>query len=207
MLFRSINCPLAIRVTNVDFGSGIITYTIEPEDSLFYKVISSESGVDIENDLDLVDYIKRLKVAESVYTRLGEALDEVDTMEYSVVMPKNDDIRLGEPTLYKKGGKCGVRLKASAPSLHIMKVDISTDICPVMGSEEQCNEMIDYINKESEEKGLMNVTLFNKPLDKMVTDAIEERTREVTADTRAKMVKTMTRIVNEGKGGVLCVLI
>lgn len=193
---------------NADFGKGILSAELKPEEGLFYSVLSSECGVDITDDFTLISYMKALREAESVYSKISGALREVEATGYGVVAPSLEETVLEEPRIVKKGGKYGVKLVAKSSSLHIMKIDVMTEINPIMGSEEQSNEMMNYLRSEAEKpEGIFKTNLFGKSLDTLIEDGLNARIGSMSPDARSKMVKTVGRIVNEGRGGVLCVLI
>ena len=198
-----------IGVDNVSLGEGSVAIKINPKQELFYKVLSMQCGEEIKDDFYLVSFIKDLAYAKKQFAKLEEALIEVEQTGYGVVNPSVDDLCLDEPQIVKQGGRFGVKLKASAPSLHIMKVDVETEISPIVGSQQQSEEMAKYLTTELEEnpEKLWQTNMFGRSLFSMVNDGIKSKIITMPNEARNKMRRTLTRIVNEGKGGVICILL
>lgn len=194
---------------DVDFGKGTITAQISPKPHLFYQVLSEQSGQDIKDDYALVSYIKELAFAKDRYDKIKTALEDVDATGYGVVVPSMDDMNLQPPEIIRKGGHYGVKLHATAPSLHIMKVDVKTEVNPVMSSEVQDEQMLrTWLSEYGEDyKGLWHTNMFGKTLDQLAKDGLNNKITSMPDEARNKLRKTVTKIVNEGKGGVLCILL
>lgn len=192
-----------------DLGTGRVKLTAKPKDDEFYKTLSSECGVALEDDYKLLSYVRKMKIAGDEYTKLKEALDEVEEYGYGIVSPSSDEMVLEEPQIVKQGGRYGVKLKASAPSLHIMKVDVETEVSPVLGSEEQGEDMVKYLMSEFEvdPQNIWNTDMFGKSLSTVVKESLNKKLHAVPSDARVKLRKTLKKIVNEGKGGVICILL
>lgn len=199
--------PLAYEMLVASEGK--VSFVLTPKKELFYRVLSEESGVEIADDFALVSGLKDLAYAKVKYDRLKSALDEVDRTGYGVVAPDIDEMRLEVPELVNKGGKVGLKLKASAPSLHIMKVDIDTEINPLVGSEAQTEDLIKYLMSEFENnpKALWEKDMFGKSLNSLVKENLTNKIMSMPDDIRNKFKKTLNRIVNEGKGGMICILL
>ncbi len=208
-LFSNSNNFEPIKLSNISMGEGIAYLEIEPKQDLFYKVLSNECGQQIGNDFELVSYIKTLAYAKTEYDKIKEALEQVEQDGYGVVSPKMEEMRLEEPEIVKQGSRYGVRLKASAPSLHIMKVDVNTEICPVVGSEQQSEDIVKYLLQEFENnpKGLWETNMFGKSLHSLVNEGLNKKIVQMPLEAQKKMRKTLGRIVNEGKGGIICILL
>ena len=190
-------------------GEGKVVLEISAKPDLFYTVLSEQCGCDIKNEYHLVSYIKQLTVAKHEYDKMKDALEQVKTSGYGVVYPTMDDMKLEEPKMVKQGGKFGVKLKATAPSLHIMQVDIETEISPIVGTEQQSEEVVkgmlnDY---ENNPQGLWETKMFGRTLSSLVNDGLQTKLVNMPQNAQTKMRKTLGRIVNEGKGGVICILL
>lgn len=198
-----------LRVTNVSLGSGVISCDVEASDDLFYKALSEECGLEIADDYALMSHIKSLADAKRKYDRLAGALAEVEATGYGVVTPTMDDMTLEEPQIVKQGSRFGVRLKAGAPSLHIMRVDIEAEISPVVGTEQQSEDLVKYLLSEFENdpKGIWESNMFGKSLHSLVNESLAGKLAAMSPEIQKKMRRALSRIVNEGKGGVLCVLL
>ena len=137
------------------------------------------------------------------------ALEQVDERGYGIVIPNIEEMELKEPEIVKSGGKCGVRLKAQAPSLHIMKVNVETEVSPIMSGQEQSEELAKYLMQEFEHnpQGIWQTNMFGKSLESLVNEGINKKLSTMPQNLQNKLIKTVGRIVNEGKGGILCILL
>lgn len=198
-----------LQTSKIDMGTGAVVFDVVPKDNLFYDVLSSQCGMEIKSDFELISNIKELAHAKHEFDKLKCALDDVKTTGYGVVAPSVDDLEFAEPELAKLGGKWGVRMRASAPSIHLMRVDLETEISPIVGSQEQSQELIEYINsqKENNPKDVWQINMFGRSLQSMMTGGIESKINAMPIEAQKKMRKTLTRIVNEGKGGIICILL
>ncbi|MBQ7579330.1 MAG: stage IV sporulation protein A [Clostridia bacterium] len=198
-----------VKLDNINLSTGTITYTIKINKSLFYKMLSNECNVEIQDDFYLMSYMKHLAHAKVEYDKLKSALDSVKETGYGVVMPSMDEMTLEEPQIIKKGANSGVKLRASAPSLHIMRVDVETEISPAVGSPEQSEGLGKYLLSEFENnpQGIWETNMFGKPLSYLVREGINTKLNNLPQEAQTKMRKTLTKIVNEGKGGIICILL
>ncbi|MBR2614032.1 MAG: stage IV sporulation protein A [Clostridia bacterium] len=194
---------------NVDLSSGETAYEIRAKQNLFFAVLSEECGEKIDNDKELMAYVKSLAEAKESYEKLKTALYEVDEKGYGVVMPSVKDMVLQEPELVKQGGKYSVRLKASAPSLHIMKVDVNAEVTPMIGTEKQSEDLKNYLltSFEEDQKGIWETNMFGKSLSDLMSESLQGKVDNVKDVVQGKLRKTLTKIVNEGKGGIICILL
>jgi len=209
ILYTESNYFEQIEIDNINLGDGIVYYTVKPKNDLFYKVLSRECGQEINNDFQLVSFIKQLAVAKCEYDKLKEALQQVEETGYGVVSPKMEEMKLEDPEVVKQGSRFGVRFKASAPSLHIMKVDVETEISPIVGTEQQGEDLVRYLLKEYESnpKGMWETNMFGKSLHTLVNEGLNNKIVQMPQEAQKKMRKTLARIVNEGKGGIICILL
>lgn len=193
----------------VQMGDGNIVLNVVPKPELFYKVLSEECGVEIKSDYELIANLKDMNQIKTEYAKLKPALDEVMQNGYGVVTPTLDEMKLEDPEIVKQGSKFGVKLKASAPSLHIMKVDISTEVSPIVGTEQQSEDLVKYLlsKYENNPQGIWDTEMFGKSLQQLVGEGLANKIYAMPKDAQAKMRKTLGRIVNEGKGGVICILL
>ena len=195
--------------TLVKLGEGKIGYEIKTQPKLFYKVLSEQSGVEIEDDFQLMSQIKDFSIAKKEYDKIKDALQSVEETGYGVVNPKLTDMMLDEPVVTKQGNRYGVKLHASAPSLHLMKVDIETDLTPLVGTEEQTTDFVKYLQNEFENnpQSLWDTNIFGRTLSDLIGDGMKNKLNGMPSDAQRKMRKTLTKIVNEGKGGIICILL
>ncbi len=198
-----------ITVSKIEAGNGTVTFSVIPKDGLFYQVLSKECGYEIVDDFQLVSYIKELAVAKVEYDKFKGALEEVKQTGYGIVEPRREDMELGEPEIIKQGNRYGVKIKASAPSLHIMRVDVETEVTPIVGNEDQSQDLAKNLVEqfETDPQSIWDTNILGKSLYSLVGDSINSKIVLMPVEAQRKMRKTLSRIVNEGKGGVLCILL
>ncbi len=198
-----------IEVSQLKLGNGVLEYQVKAKEGLYYKVLSEECGEKIDNDYELINYIKDFASSKRRFSKIKDALDEAEENGYGVVMPSIDEMDLKEPVLVKQGGRYGVKLKASAPSLHIVKVDVATEVSPIVGTEKQGEDLVNYIMKKFEDNpaGIWETNMFGKSISDLVNEGLNGKITSMPKDAQVKMRKTLTRIVNENKGGVICILL
>ncbi len=157
----------------------------------------------------MMSYMKDLVYAKKEYDKISEALESVRATGYGVVKPSLEEMTLNEPEIVKQGSKYGVKLRASAPSLHIMQVDINAEVSPIMGAEQQSEEMVRKMldGFEGNPKGIWNSDMFGKSMHVLVNEGLNNKLTNMPEEAQKKMRKTLSRIVNEGKGGVICILL
>jgi stage IV sporulation protein A len=199
--------PLVVK--NVVMGEGKLIFNVMPKPTLFYKVLSNECKVKIDSDYELISYLKELTYAKTEFDKIKDAFENAKTNGYGVVYPKMEDMTLSEPEITKQSGKSGVKLRASAPSFHIMKVDIETEINPIVGSEVQSEDLVKSMLKqfETNPKAIWDTNIFGKSLNSLVSEGINNKISAMPNDVQTKMRKTLSRVVNEGKGGIICILL
>lgn len=198
-----------ITVSTIEAGRGTVKFNVIPKDGLFYQVLSRECGYEIADDFALVSYIKELAIAKVEYDKIKGALEEVKATGYGIVEPKREDLELGEPEIIKQGSRYGVKIKASAPSLHIMRVDVETEVTPIVGNEEQSQDLAKNLVEQFEQdpQSIWETNILGKSLYSLVGDSINSKIVLMPVEAQRKMRRTLSRIVNEGKGGVLCILL
>lgn len=198
-----------VVVSSIKMGEGKICFEITPKQGLFYRVLSEQCGIDVSDDFKLISYIKQLAHAKFEYDKIKVALQDVKEKGYGIVMPNAEDMSLEDPEIVKQGSKFGVKLKASAPSLHIMSVDIETEVNPIVGSQAQSEELVKYLMSEFEQnpKAIWETNMFGKSLSSLVNEGINSKITLMPVEAQRKMRKTLGRIINEGKGGIICILL
>lgn len=199
----------SVTVSAVELGKGKVTYDLAAKPELFYKALSASCGMEITDDFALMSNMKELVHAKKEYDKISVALESVKKTGYGVVAPSLDEMTLEEPQIVKQGSHYGVKLKASAPSLHIMEVDIAAEVSPVMGAEEQSEDMVKNMlaSFETNPKGIWETDMFGKSMHVLVNEGLNNKLNSLPGDTQKKMRKTLSRIINEGKGGVICILL
>lgn len=196
-------------IVYVDLGSGTATIKIGVEGGLFYKILGEATGYEIGDEGDLISLMISLTSVKKQYDKIAGALAEVEATGYGIVMPTIDELKLEEPEIVKQGGRFGVRLRASAPSIHMMKADIQTEVSPIVGSEKQSEELVMYLLNEFEEnpKKIWESNIFGKSLHELVNEGLHNKLYRMPEDARMKLQETLQRIINEGCGGLICIIL
>ncbi len=198
--------PISIKL---DAATGRVQVELDVKEGVFYQVLSEECGIALDDEYQLFVELKSLCHARSKIAKLQSAIEQVEALGYGIVEPTMDEIELQEPELLRQGGQYGVKLKASAPSLHIMRVDVETEVSPIVGSEQQSQQMVDGMlaDFENDKQAIWRTNIFGRSLQSLVADGISNKLQSVPSDAEQKLRKTLGRIVNEGKGGVICILL
>lgn len=199
----------AVSLTEMDMGTGTASIDMIARDGLFYQVLAEVSGYKIEGEHELLKLMKDLSFAKREYDKVATALQEVRDTGYGVVTPRLDEMLLDEPELIRQGSRFGVKLKASAPSLHVIRADITTEITPIIGTEKQCEELVRYILDEFEEnpKKIWDSNIFGKSLHDLVREGIQNKLHRMPENAQMKLQETLQRIVNDGSGGLICIIL
>lgn len=200
---------IGARLEKLDLGSGSAKISISVPDRIFYDILGEKSGFDIENEKALFTIMTELAEVKKKYDKVASAIDDVMNDGYGIVMPSIDDLTLEEPEIVKQPGGYGVKLKASAPSIHMMKADIETEVNPIVGTESQSEELVSFLLKEFEEdpKAIWESNMFGKSLHELVSEGLNSKLAHMPDDARAKIAGTIQRIINEGSGGLICILL
>lgn len=198
-----------IVLENMDLGTGIASIEMAAEDDLFYRVYREVSGVEVEGLHDILNVTKEFAFAKKEYDKLEAALADVNEKGYGMVVPSMEDMTLDEPELIKKSGSFAVRLKASAPTLHIIRSDITTELTPLMGSEKQCEDLVRYMMEKFEENPqlMWQYDIFGKSLHDLVRENMEGKMQKMPENVQKKLRETVRRITNDGSGGLICIII
>jgi stage IV sporulation protein A len=199
---------LGLQLVSSNLGEGSLTFRICETNELFYKILSKECGVEIEDEFELMANMKSLAYAKTNFDKVEQALRDAQNLGYGIVLPASSDTNIQEPQIEKKGGRYGVKLKATASAYHIIKVDASTEVSPLMGAELQSEEMVkQLLSQYASEDGVWRNNMMGRPLEEIVSENIKVKMLSTSDDIKKKMRKALCRIVNEGKGGVLCILL
>ena len=196
-------------IIDTDLSSGNILMNIDIDNSYFYEIISRKCNSEIKNDEDLLNEIINLSAIKTRFERIENALNEVENTGYGIVMPTLDELSLEEPEIMKQGGKYGVRLKAQAPSIHMIKCNTYTEVAPIVGSETQSQELVVYLLKEFENNPsqIWETNIFGKSLNSLVNEGLNNKLNRMPADARDKFRETIERVINEGCSGLICIIL
>ena len=197
------------KIDNIMLGNGNVNISISLKDDLFYKILTEMTGVEIGNEGDLFSIISDLSKTKTRYDKIASALEEVDRKGYGIVTPSIDELVLDEPEIVKQGSRFGVKLRANAPSLHIIKANIETEVSPIVGSEKQSEELVNYLLSEFETdpKKIWESNIFGKSLHSLVNEGLQTKLSKMPEEAQMKLQETLERIVNEGSGGLICIIL
>ena len=197
------------NLNRLDLGKGSAKIDICVPDKIFYDILGEKSGFEIENEKSLLKIMTELSDVKKKYDKVASAIDDCLNDGYGIVMPSIDDLTLEEPEIVKQPGGYGVKLKASAPSIHMMKADIETEVNPIVGTESQSEELVSFLLKEFEEdpRAIWESNMFGKSLHELVGEGLNSKLAHMPDDARAKIAGTIQRIINEGSGGLICILL
>lgn len=193
----------------INLGNGNINISIELRDNLFYQILSDMTGVSISDEGDLFSVLTSFAQTKKEYDKISYALESAKATGYGIVTPGMEDLILDEPEMVKQGSKFGVKLKATAPSLHIVKANIETEVSPIVGSEKQSEELVNYLLSEfeSDPQKIWESNIFGKNLHELVNEGLQNKLSRMPEDAQGKLQETLERIVNEGSGGLICIIL
>ncbi len=196
-------------LVRMDMGSGVVTVALDLPRSLFYSTVSERCGLDIKDDGDLIDQLTQMAAMKKKYQKVEGALAQMEATGYGIVMPDPEEMTLEEPEIVKQGGKYGVRLRASAPSIHMLRADIRTEMSPIMGTEKQSEEMVDYLLRqfEGDTAKIWDSNIFGRSFHELVGEDLNGKLKRMPEDAREKLRETLQRIINEGSGGLICIIL
>lgn len=197
-----------IRVEEISMATGCVKIGIQIEEKYYYEMLSEMIGANIPNEYELIRIMKEMAEMRTEYLSVKDAMESVKMRGYGVVNPKKDEIMLNEPELIKQGNKFGVKIHSEAPSIHMIRANIETEIAPIVGSEQQAQDLIQYIKTESNsDKGIWNTNIFGKSIEELVSDGIRNKLMMINDESQVKLQDTMQKIVNDSNGGMVCIII
>ncbi len=196
-------------VDDIDLGRGCAHLTLKMKPGLYYRVISELTGFTIDGEEELIDLLRELSRMKSTYDRVADALAECNDKGYGIVMPDVEDMTLEEPEIVRQSGGYGVRLRAAASSIHMIRANIEAEISPIVGTEQQSADMVEYMLKEFDEDParIWESNMFGKSLYELVGEGIHAKLEHMPEASRQKLSETLERIINEGSGGLICILL
>ena len=194
---------------NVDLGTGAARIVTELSEQVFYRILSEYAGIEIKDDETLLKQLSELAAMRREYEHVKDALVSVRETGYGIVSPTSDEMVLEEPKIIKQGGRYGVKLKACAPSIHMMRADIETEVSPIVGTVKQSEELIENLLNEyrDDPQRLWQSNIFGKTLNELVNDGLRNKLDRMPEEARNKLRETLERIINEGGGGLLCLIL
>ena len=198
-----------VNMNSINLGIGSAEYSLSVKRELFYSVITENTNLKIKDDKDLMETLSELAVIKEEYMRVKNALDELEATGYGIVMPTLDELTLEEPKIIKQNGKYGVKLKASAPSIHMMKINTTAEVTPIVGSEQQSEELVTYLLKEFEEspQKIWESNIFGKSVNELVNEGLNNKLYRMPQQARTKVGETIEKIINDGCNGLICIIL
>ncbi len=196
-------------VENIMLGTGKVCISIQLKDELFYNVLSEMTGMEITNEGELFSIMSDLACTKKKYDKIAYALEEVKTKGYGIVTPSIDELVLEEPEMVKQGSRFGVKLRAKAPSIHMIRATIETEVSPIVGSEKQSEELVNYLLSgfENDPTSIWSSNIFGKSLNELVNEGLQTKLAKMPEEAQMKLQETLERIVNEGSGGLICIIL
>ncbi len=208
-IFETFESVENVDIAEINMVNGAISLKLNLPKSLYFDIIKELTGIEIDNDEELMKHLKEMSVIKAKYDKVASALEEVTRKGYGIVSPAIDELTLEEPEIVKQGSRFGVRLKASAPSIHMIRADIETEVSPIVGTEKQSEELVHYLLNEFETDPtkIWESNIFGKSLHELVNEGLHNKLSRMPDDAQMKMQETLQRIINEGSGGLICIIL
>ena len=205
----AVECVEGCRYSEICLGDGTVTMEIDIPRNLFYEIVAEKTGLALHNDAELLPVLTELAATKTAYEKFAIAIEEVERKGYGIVTPGIEELTLETPELVKQGSQFGVRLRASAPSIHMLKANIETTVSPIVGSEKQSEELVEYLLREFEgdESRIWESNIFGKSLHELVNEGLSAKLSHMPEDARSKLRETLERIINEGSSGLICIIL
>lgn len=197
------------RLLEMNLGTGQSEIELQPDPTLLYQIISEQSGLQVQNETDLMQQLTRLSGVDRAYSRIRGALEQAAQTGYGIVMPQLEELTLEAPEIVRQGGRYGVKLRAAAPSIHLIRANIQTEVSPIVGSEKQSEELVDYLLSEFQEQPekIWESNIFGKSLHELVSEGLNNKLNRMPEEAREKLQETLERIINDGSNGLICIIL
>lgn len=197
-----------VKIDKKDLSCGRVSLRVDMKPSLYYNMISEYTGIPVAGEYQLLKTLKDFSQLKDSYSKVQNAMESVRYKGYGVVIPDREEIVLDEPSVIKHGNKFGVKMRAEAPSIHLMQSVIETEIAPIVGSEQQAQDLIQYIKGQSaEENGIWEANIFGKSIEQIVEDGIQAKVAQMTDDCQQKLQDAIKKVINDSNGGMICIII
>lgn len=194
--------------TDISMAEGKVTYVVDVDEKYYYEMLSELTGEEIRNQYQLIEMLKEYRDKKQEYEKVQQALQDVRTLGYGVVTPKKEDMNLEEPQIVKHGNKYGVKIKAESPSVHMIRANVVTEIAPIVGSEQQAMDLINYIKDEIDNgKGIWEINIFGKTVEQLIFDGIERKISAIGEESQQNLQESMQKILNDSNGGMIFIII
>lgn len=196
-----------IKIHDFDFAEGVLKIDLIIDEKWYYMHLSNLTGETIEDEYSLINLIKKLSKFDKEFNGYNEAVNQARLKGYGVVVPKLDEVVLYDPEIIKNGNKYGVKIKAESPSVHLIKVNIGTEISPIVGSKEQAEDLLEYIKESKKEGNVWDTNIFGKTIGDLVEEGIKTKINTINDDCQIKLIDTMQKVINETSNGIVCLII
>lgn len=197
-----------MKLDRVALDTGTAAYSIDMEENCYYQMLSELTGMELQDEYDLMEQLRELSAMQKEYEKVIRAMEAVRQKGYGMVLPEKDEITMEDPVLIHQGGKYGVKLRSLSPSVHMIRANIETEIAPIVGSEEQAKDLIQYIQDgRKQEEGIWQINIFGKTIEELVEDGIRSKLYQIGEESQVKLQDTMQKIVNDSNGGLVCIII
>ncbi len=197
-----------VKIDGINLSNGKVSIILEVDETYYYDILSKMTGEEIAGEYELLAILKEMAAMKKEYAKVQYAIDAVRQKGYGVVMPIKEEIVLEEPAIVKQGSKYGVKIKATAPSIHMIRANIETEISPLVGNENQAADLIKYIGQSHAEEGnIWGTNIFGKSIEELVEDGIKSKVYQIGEESQQKLQETMQKIVNDSNGGMVCIII
>ena len=197
-----------VRVDGIAMDTGCVRMEIRVYEKYYYEMLSEMTGMQIQNEYELLEAMKEMSLLKSEYANVKDAMESVRARGYGVVSPKKEEISLTDPEIIKQGSKYGVKIHSEAPSIHMIRANIETEIAPIVGNEQQAQDIIRYIREAKEkEGGVWETNIFGKTIEELVMDGMKHKITMINDECQGKLQNTMQKIVNDSNGGIVCIII
>ena len=192
----------------ISLSNGRVQVRVDMDEKWYYEILSEMTGVSISDEYELIHTMQEMAKMKKEYVKVQDAISAVRGKGYGVVTPDKEEIKLEEPVVIKQGSKYGVKIKSVSPSIHMIRANIETEIAPIVGSEEQAQDLIRFLkDSSSSEEGIWNTNIFGKSVEELVEDGIRSKIYQIGDESQVKLQETMQKIVNESSGGLVCIII
>lgn len=206
-VYDSENC--SVSANSIDISSGDMSFNLNLSEKLYYKILCEQTGLQVNNQSELISVLIDLSKIKKEFEKYSKAIDELEENGYGIVLPDVNAMSIEEPQIIRQSGSFGIKLKANAPSIHMIKANIQTEINPIVGTEEQSEELVKYIMNEFEEdpNKMWDLNIFGKSLHELLNDGLHTKLSHLSDDSREKLSETLSRVINEGSGGLICIIL
>lgn len=185
----------------------MVNIGIEFDECYYYKIISDITGLEIDGEYKLLSTLRELASGRNSISKIENALDKVNITGYGVVSPLMEEVQIEEPEIIKHGNKYGVKIRAVSPSIHMIKANIETEIAPIVGTREQAEDLINYINDSENPDGIWDTNIFGKTVRQLVEEGIYGKINKLTDESQVKLQETIQKVINDSNGGLVCIII